>query len=664
MQTRYLPLPLAAALALLSGCVAVSRREGAANVEQLLQPRLSTPFQWRADPSAAVIDARAAELLAQPLTPLSAFQLAQLRNPAIASHYAELGIAQAAVVEASRIGNPGFSIASSKEQGPAKITTGVSLPLSDLLLLSSRRQFAAGEYERSQLLIAQALFDLAADTASDWYAAAGAEQVAAMRAAVAEAADASAELARRFHDAGNISALQLKLEQAAASQARIAAAAARAEAQRARLALNTRMGLSGAEAARWRLDLPLLAPVETEDEAAGLLALAQQQRLDLAAARRDVELLDQALKLVRRWRLLGNVEVGYEREKESDGSRSRGPTLTLAIPLFNQGQAAIARAEAQLEQGRASLAQLQLGVDNAVRLGVEQVAAQRAIVADYRDALVPQREAVVQRELERFNYMLIGAFELLLARQQEYDAYQGYLLAVRDYWQARVELARAVGAELPSTAAARTRALGVESVLQPAAGAGSGHGGHGNHGQINDKAQDHSAHGKPQQDGAGGGHAGRGTQEPADGKSQDAGDHSAHQGQSGESQDHSTHQMRSHESQDHSAHQKQSGTAQDHSKHRDGQDDEAGNGHEGHGDHGKQPLPANPAGPRNESTGSSHENHSGHSNRNSDGNDAGHGDHSSRQNTGNKKPEAADDHSQHHNHGDHNAAQPPHGAQP
>lgn len=537
MQTRYLQLPLAAALALLSGCVAVSRREGAAQVEQLLQPRLSTPFQWRSDPSAAAIDARAAELLAQPLTPLSAFQLAQLRNPAIANHYAELGIAQAAVVEASRIGNPGFSIASSKDQGPAKITSGISLPLSDLLLLSSRRQFAAGEYERSQLLIAQALFDLAADTASDWYAAAGAEQVAAMRAAVAEAADASAELAQRFHAAGNISALQLKLEQAAASQARIAATAAKADALRARLALNTRLGLSGAEATRWRLDLPLLAPVETEDPADSLLALAQQQRLDLAAARRDVELLDQALKLARRWRLLGTVEVGYEREKESDGSRPRGPTLALAIPLFNQGQAAIARAEAQLEQGRAGLAQLEIGLDNAVRLGVEQVAAQRAIVADYRDALVPQREAVVQRELERFNYMLIGAFELLLARQQEYDAYQGYLLAVRDYWQARVELARAVGAELPSTAAARTRALGVEAVLQPATGAETGHGRHGNHGQMGDKAQNHSAHGKPQQEGDP-----RGRKNESTGGSH--GNHTGHSNgnTSGNNADHSSHQ--------------------------------------------------------------------------------------------------------------------------
>ncbi len=103
-----------------------------------------------------------------------------------------------------------------KDGGPTEISQGLSVPLSDLLLLSSRRQFAAGEYERAQLLIANTLQNLAADTAADWYAAAGADQVAAMRAAVAEAAAASAELAQRFFDAGNISSLALKLEQAAA----------------------------------------------------------------------------------------------------------------------------------------------------------------------------------------------------------------------------------------------------------------------------------------------------------------------------------------------------------------------------------------------------------------------------------------------------------------
>jgi outer membrane protein, heavy metal efflux system len=63
--------------------------------------------------------------------------------------------------------------------------------------------------------------------------------------------------------------------------------------------------------------------------------------------------------------------------------------------------------------------------------------------------------------------MLVGQFELLLVKQQEYDAYQGYLEAVRDYWLARVELARTVGAPLPSAAQAGDTSLDAETLIQP-----------------------------------------------------------------------------------------------------------------------------------------------------------------------------------------------------
>jgi len=496
---HWQPLAAALALALLGGCASVSRREGADTVERLLQPRLSGAFAWRSDAQgAAAIDARAAELLAAPLTPDSAFRIAQLKNPDIAARYAELGIAQADVVAASRIGNPGFSASALADGGPSKITLGLSLPLGDLLLLPSRKRLAEGDYERAQFTIAAALMNLAADTADAWYAAAGADQVAAMREAVSTAAAASAELAARFHAAGNISALQLKLEQAAATQARIAATSARAEALRARFTLNARLGLTATHATHWTFALPLAAPVEREDAPDALLALAHEQRLDLLAARREVELLDRALTLARRWRLLGSVDVGAEREREPDGSRLSGPTLALALPLFDQGQAAIARAQARLEQGRAALDRLELDIDNDVQAAAGRVAAQREIAQTYRDPLIPQREAVVAREGERYNYMLIGAFELLLAKQQEFDAYQGYLEAVRDYWQARVALARAVGTKLPSDAQAPQAALGIERVLPSAAASASeGHEDHHDHGAMKhegDESMKHEGH--------------------------------------------------------------------------------------------------------------------------------------------------------------------------
>jgi cobalt-zinc-cadmium efflux system outer membrane protein len=48
--------------------------------------------------------------------------------------------------------------------------------------------------------------------------------------------------------------------------------------------------------------------------------------------------------------------------------------------------------------------------------------------------------------------MLVGAFDVLLAKQQEFDTYGKYLKAVRDYWVIRAELRKAVGGRLPAAA--------------------------------------------------------------------------------------------------------------------------------------------------------------------------------------------------------------------
>jgi cobalt-zinc-cadmium efflux system outer membrane protein len=62
---------------------------------------------------------------------------------------------------------------------------------------------------------------------------------------------------------------------------------------------------------------------------------------------------------------------------------------------------------------------------------------------------VPARETAVRETQKQVNYMLVGVFELLRAKRQQIDAYQSYLEAVRDYWQARADLRRAVGTRLP-----------------------------------------------------------------------------------------------------------------------------------------------------------------------------------------------------------------------
>ena len=66
-------------------------------------------------------------------------------------------------------------------------------------------------------------------------------------------------------------------------------------------------------------------------------------------------------------------------------------------------------------------------VDNRVRLAYAALENARARIAEYRDVLIPQRIETVARAQEEVNFMLIGIFELIALKQDEYDAYQGYL---------------------------------------------------------------------------------------------------------------------------------------------------------------------------------------------------------------------------------------------
>ena len=474
------PFPLQRALVLatliaLSGCATMPRERGLSEIHTLVDQRSGGEHTWTMDRDSHAKTAAVQTILSQPLTADAAVQIALLSNPRMQSEYARLGIAQADVYEASRISNPTLSITALHHSGePTKFEGGLTASFAELIMLPARRRLAAGEYERTQESIGAAILNLATDARAAWYSYVGAQQVAAMRSAVAAAAQTSAELAAKFFEAGNISVLQCKLEEAAATQARLQATRASADATRARSALNALMGLSG-DVANWTVGDRLPAPLTQDESADALVPLAHQQRLDLSAAQHEVTLLEESLDVTKRYRLLGKVDLGVAGERETDRTKLYGPSLSLQLPIFNQGQGAIARASAMLDERHARVQSLELEIDNTVALGVDRVAATRKIAEDYRAALIPQRETIVARTQEQQNYMLIGVFELLLAKQQEFDAYQGYLEAVRDYWLARVDLMRAVGAHLPSDSASTESTVGPDEILHPPADASMQH---------------------------------------------------------------------------------------------------------------------------------------------------------------------------------------------
>ncbi len=294
----------------------------------------------------------------------------------------------------------------------------------------------------------------------------GPQETARYLAQVMQAAEASAELARRMAAVGNWS----KLDQAREQVFYAEATAQLARAQQARLAareqLTRLMGLWGEDAAFGLPErLPDLPPVAREAGDAEAQALAQ--RLDVQAARRDAEALAESLGLTRATRFIDLLEVGHIREREADEARHSGWGVELRIPIFDFGGARTARAEHLYRQAVNRALETAIQARSEVREAYGAYRTAFDLARHYRDEIVPLRKRISEEVLLRYNGMLSSVFELLADARDQVAAVNAYIEALHGFWVAESDFqaaltARSPGAigaaQSPATAAVRTGA--------------------------------------------------------------------------------------------------------------------------------------------------------------------------------------------------------------
>ncbi len=222
---------------------------------------------------------------------------------------------------------------------------------------------------------------------------------------------------------------------------------AEAEGRTHREKLNRLLGLWGADTS-WRLAGELPRVPETDVTVRGLETLAVANRLDLAAARVGLESTVRALGLEKTFRFIGALDFGLAGETDPDKTNLLGPSLRLEMPIFNQGQARMARGEAQLRMAQRKFEGLAIEIRSDVRELRDRLISQRDLALFYRDEILPTRHRITAQTLAQYNAMLVGAFETFQARKEDVEAERGMIEATRDYWMTRAELERAVGGEL------------------------------------------------------------------------------------------------------------------------------------------------------------------------------------------------------------------------
>lgn len=438
------------ALLILSGCATFSEDNGLGAVQSTTRARgLDQEIKWLktekdAENARSVIN----KLLAEPLSADNAVQIALLNNRGLQATYAELGIAEADVVQAGRLTNPGFVFERKHRGDDVSIDRTFLFNIFGLVTMPVRTDLEKKRFALTQGRVAAEILQTAADTRRAWHSAVAARETVKYMEQVRAAAEASAELARRMASVGNFSRLDQAREQSFYADASTQLARVRQQALADRERLTRMLGLSG-EDIHFKLPERLPELPKTPAAFTDLESTALRQRLDVQGAMQEAENIAAAMGLTKASGFINVLEIGYLRNSETGQGRETGYEIGLRLPIFDWGTARVARAEYNYMQAVNRAADIAVKARSEVREAYGAYRTSYDLAKHYRDEIVPLRKRISEENLLRYNGMLISVFELLADARQQVASVNAYITALRDYWLSETSLNLALNGKSP-----------------------------------------------------------------------------------------------------------------------------------------------------------------------------------------------------------------------
>lgn len=443
-------IPVLAVAAAFSGCASFSL-DGGMNVAAGIATREieKDTVAIRTPDDANSARTRVEHLLKRPLTADAAVQIALLNNRGLQAAYNKLGLAEAAMVQASLLPNPSFSFLRT-EGSESLIETTIAADILALATLPARAEIAADRFRAAQLAAAEETLRVAADTRRTYYRAVAARELADFLRQANSAAETAAKLAKRLGESGAMNKLDQARDQVFYANLTIQLATARQRAASERERLVRSLGLWGSDLDFTLANVlpalparPRALPTVEED--------AIRRRVDLEIARIELEALAKSYGLTNGTRFVNLFQLSgiYSHTRESVGAgidvfRAFGPGATLEIPIFDLGEVRVRQAEQIYMQAVNRLAEKAVKVRSEARDAYRVYRSTYDIASHYQREVLPLRKVISDETLLRYNAMLIDVFTLLNEATQRIRATIAAIEAKRDFWIAKTDLQAAV----------------------------------------------------------------------------------------------------------------------------------------------------------------------------------------------------------------------------
>jgi len=151
-----------------------------------------------------------------------------------------------------------------------------------------------------------------------------------------------------------------------------------------------------------------------------------------------------SLGLAKTTRFINVLELGYQNNGSNELPTQRGWEVTLELPLFDWGDARVARAEHVYMQSLQRAAAIAIDARSEVREAYGAYRSAWDIARHQRDEIVPLRQRILEENVLRYNGMLIGVFDLLADARAQIASVHAAIDALRDFWLAQADLEMAL----------------------------------------------------------------------------------------------------------------------------------------------------------------------------------------------------------------------------
>lgn len=477
MKTKLI-LAIGALWLAVTGCATVNPRADYDRAARELAQSVGTSALYRPGDERA-IEVRVSELLNGGLTADEAVQVALLNNPRLQSTLFRLGISRAELVQSGLFSNPTLAVSLRWPDGGGltNLQVGLAQNIAELWQISYRKQASERDLDRTVLDVAREASVLALDSRLAYWRAVRAHRDHELARINLELVQKLLELAISRRDAGAGSDLDVNLAESQLLGMELKLRSAALATVEASAALATRLGLktpprelilaeSLAEPAIWTLT------------PAHVVATALENRLDVRATKMaaDAALARVALE---RSRFLRSLELGISTERSARNGRGDrnwiaetafasaqagqltppslqpresvstdwvlGPELGVELPLFDQNQAQVAKAEYVHQQVLKVLDALERELTQEAFVAVERATTAAENARFYKEKVLPLREAGLSLAQGAYSAGRATLLSVQEAQRLLLEARAGYIDALTNHALAIVELERVAG---------------------------------------------------------------------------------------------------------------------------------------------------------------------------------------------------------------------------